>query len=169
MFWRVCICTFSSEIAVSAMAQWQCARLETEGMRVRASLALCPWASHINPRLVVVQPKKTRPDITEKVLNQIKQINKNFCQCDQCSDILLRLHSIKLILLFLDRNICCGYSKEPSQWDSYLEHQRMFKQVDNILLSKNCLSKPACSGWTTIETLNDPFLGLCLMYAAKPL
>ena len=83
----------------------------------------------------MVQPKKTRPDITEKVLNQIKQINRNFCQCDQCSDILLRLRSIKLIFLFLDRNIY-----------SYLEHQRMFKQVDNILLSKNCLSKPACSG-----------------------
>ena len=94
------------------------------------------------------QPKKTRPDITEKVLNQIKQINRNFCQCDQCSDILLRLRSIKLIFLFLDWNICCGYSKEPSQWDIYLEHQRMFKQVDNILLSKNCLSKPACLGWT---------------------
>ena len=96
----------------------------------------------------MVQPNKTSPDITEKVLNQIKQINRKFCQCDQCSDILLRMRSIKLIFLFLDRNICCGYSKEPSQWDSYLEHQRMFKQVYNILHSKNCLSKPACSGWT---------------------
>ena len=44
----------------------------------------------------------------------------------------------------------------------------MFKQVDNILLSKNCLSKPARAEHATIETLNDPFLGLCLMYAAKP-
>ena len=78
-------------------------------------LDVCAFA-HSHPKSeVVVQPKKTRPDITEKVLNQIKQINRNFCQCDQCSDILLRLRSIKLIFLFLDRNICCGYSKEPSQ------------------------------------------------------
>ena len=46
----------------------------------------------------------------------------------------------------------------------------MFEQVDNILLSKNCLSKPAVRAeHATIEMLNDPFLGLCLMYAAKPL
>ena len=46
----------------------------------------------------------------------------------------------------------------------------MFKQVDNILLSKNCLSKPAVRAeHATIETLNDPFLDLCLVYAAKPL
>ena len=118
--------------------------------------------SHINPWLVVVQPKKTSLDITEKVLNQIKQINRNFCQRDQCSDILLRLRSIQLIFLFLDRNICCGYSKEPSQWDSYLEHQCMFKQVDNILLSKNYLSKPACSGWTCDNRDTEwPFFYVC--------
>ena len=46
----------------------------------------------------------------------------------------------------------------------------MFKQVDIILLSKNWLSKlPVRTEHATIETLNDPFLGLCLMYAAKPL
>ena len=48
----------------------------------------------------------------------------------------------------------------------------MFKQVDNILLSKKCLSKPAVRAehaTIEIDTLNDPFLGLCLMYAAKPL
>ena len=46
----------------------------------------------------------------------------------------------------------------------------MFKQVDNILLSKNCyLNLPVRAEHATIETLNDPFLGLCLMYAATPL
>ena len=123
----------NSSVVMCMSRDWRAAGLSLTG--------LCPWASHINPWLGVVQPKRTCPDITEKVLNQIKQINRNSCQCDQCSDILFRLSSIKLIFLFLDRNICCGYSKEPSQWDSYLEHQRMFKQVDNILLSKNCLSK----------------------------
>ena len=42
----------------------------------------------------------------------------------------------------------------------------MFKQVDNILLSKN---PPVRADHATIETLNDHFPGLCLMYAAKPL
>ena len=45
----------------------------------------------------------------------------------------------------------------------------MFKQVDNILLSKNCLSNLPVRAEHAIETLNDPFLGLCLMYAAMPL
>ena len=30
--------------------------------------ALCPWARHINPSLVLVQPRETRPDITQRLL-----------------------------------------------------------------------------------------------------
>ena len=30
--------------------------------------ALCPESRHINPCLVMVQPRKTSPDITEKLL-----------------------------------------------------------------------------------------------------
>ena len=30
--------------------------------------ALCPWARHINPSLVLVQPRKNRPDVIERVL-----------------------------------------------------------------------------------------------------
>ena len=29
-----------------------------------------------------------------------------------------------LIFLFLNQNICCGYSKEPSQWDGSFEHPK---------------------------------------------
>ena len=40
--------------------------------------ALCPWERHINPNLVLVQPIKTRPNKTERLLigrkNQNKQI-----------------------------------------------------------------------------------------------
>ena len=36
----------------------------------------------------------------------------------------LRERTKKLIFLFLIQNICCGYSKEPSQWDSYFEHTK---------------------------------------------
>ena len=30
----------------------------------------------------------------------------------------------KLTFLFLIQNICCGYSKEPSQWDGSFEHPK---------------------------------------------
>ena len=34
----------------------------------------------------------------------------------------------KIIFLFLNQNICCGYSKELSRWDSSFEHPKhMFK------------------------------------------
>ena len=39
--------------------------------------ALCPWARHINPCLVLVQPRKTRPDITEKLLTGASRIKTN--------------------------------------------------------------------------------------------
>ena len=40
----------------------------------------------------------------------------------------LRVCSENLIFLFLNQNICCGYSKEPSQRDSSFEHPKhMYK------------------------------------------
>ena len=38
--------------------------------------ALCPWAWHINPSLVLVQPRKTCPYITERLLIGHKDSNK---------------------------------------------------------------------------------------------
>ena len=37
--------------------------------------AMCPWARHIDPSLVLVQPRKTRPYITEKLLMGRKESN----------------------------------------------------------------------------------------------
>ena len=47
----------------------------------------------------------------------------------------------KMISLFLNQNICCGYSKEPSHWDGSFEHpkhmlKRMGKKIFTILRSK---------------------------------
>ena len=61
------------------MAQWLSARLETEGWRVRASPAslrcgLC--ARHIYPSLVLVQPRKTRPCLTERLLMGREESNQ---------------------------------------------------------------------------------------------
>ena len=37
------------------------------GSSLTSVIALCPWARHINPSLVLVQPRKTRPFITERI------------------------------------------------------------------------------------------------------
>ena len=60
------------------MAQWKSARLETEGPRVRASPAslLCVLEQEHNPSLVLVQPRKTRPFITERLLMGRKESNQ---------------------------------------------------------------------------------------------
>ena len=40
----------------------------------------------------------------------------------------IRVRTGKLFFLFLNQNICCGYSKEPSQRDGSFEHPKhMFK------------------------------------------
>ena len=62
----------------SAVAQWLSAWLETEGSRVRvspASLPCGPWARHIYSSLVLVQPRKTRPCLTERLLMGRKESN----------------------------------------------------------------------------------------------
>ena len=74
---KVC---FSTLVDGRAVAQWLSAWLETEEPRVRASPAslLCgPWARHIYPSLVLVQPRKTRPCLTERLLMGRKEWNQN--------------------------------------------------------------------------------------------
>ena len=42
---------------------------------------------------------------------------------------------LKIIFLLLTQNICCRYSKEPSQWNGSFEHlKQMFKLMDKIKL-----------------------------------
>ena len=59
----------------------------------------------------------------------------------------------KIVFLFLNQNICCGYSKEPSQWDGSFEHPKhvfklMAKKIILILHWKSLLNWPyAFSLW----------------------
>ena len=46
------------------------------GSSLTGATALCPWARHINPSLVLVQPRKTRPFITERLLMGHKESNQ---------------------------------------------------------------------------------------------
>ena len=48
----------------------------------------------------------------------------------------IRVHNWKLLFLFLNQNICCGYSKEQSRWDSSFEHPKhMFKLMDKKIIA----------------------------------
>ena len=47
----------------------------------------------------------------------------------------IRVRIGKLFSLFLIQNICCGYSKEPSQGDGSFEHpQHMFKLMGKKII-----------------------------------
>ena len=49
----------------------------------------------------------------------------------------------KTIFLFLNQNICCGYSKEPSHRDGSFEHlKHMLKIMSKNYAENFCLSKP---------------------------
>ena len=52
--------------------------------------------------------------------------------------LLLRVRTRKIVYLLFSQNICCGYSKEPSQCDGSFEHPKhmlkiMGKKIFTIL------------------------------------
>ena len=48
----------------------------------------------------------------------------------------IRVRNWKYFFLFLNQNICCGYSKEPSRWDGSLEHpKQMLKLMDKKIIA----------------------------------
>ena len=56
----------------------------------------------------------------------------------------IRVPTEKLFFLFLKQNICCGYSKEPSQWDGSFEYPKHMlkligKEINAILGSQTIL------------------------------
>ena len=81
--WIIHFCTF-----INKGVQWLSGRVwERSGSVVEcltrdrgaagsSFTVLCPWARHINPSLVLVQPRKTRPYITERLLMGCKESNQ---------------------------------------------------------------------------------------------
>ena len=62
-------------------AQWLSGRVldsrpRAAGSSLTVVTELCPLARHINPSLVLVQPRKTRPYITERLLMGRKESNQ---------------------------------------------------------------------------------------------
>ena len=71
-----------------------------------ASLRCGPWAKHIYPRLVLVQPRKTRPCSTERLLMGRKESNQanktilNFCSLHPCILVLCNLEFLFLTPMY---------------------------------------------------------------------
>ena len=60
------------------------------------------------------------------------------------SGLQIRVRTGKLFFFFRNQNICCGYSKEPSQWDGSFEHPKhmfklMAKEINAILGAQTIL------------------------------
>ena len=74
------------------------------GFSITSSTMLCPQARHINPCLVLVQPRKTHPNISENFLtdvkNQIKQKKQKKKQCYHEYDVMYDVIVQKNLLLF---------------------------------------------------------------------
>ena len=90
--------------------------LATEGPRVRASPAsLCcgPWARHIYPSLVLIQPMETRPCLTERVLMGRKESNQTknigFCTCTRTSTVSTWVSTV--FTIFFNFTYCNVYCK----------------------------------------------------------
>ena len=64
------ICDMAGLIGISVC-------IKVAGSSLTGITVLCPLARHIYPCLVLVQPRKTRPDITEKMLTGTLRIISN--------------------------------------------------------------------------------------------
>ena len=74
--------------------------------------AVSPWARHIYPCLVLVQPRKTRPDITERLLTGAKRIkstkqNQNCVYLDLWNNIHIDYYTVFSIPALISTRVDC--------------------------------------------------------------
>ena len=70
--------------------------------------------------------------------------NNEYGNIQVCTRLNIRMRNKKIFFVFLNQNICCGYSKEPSQGDGSFEHPKhMFKPMDKKFYANFfCLTDP---------------------------
>ena len=81
----------------------------------------------------------TRPffNFSRKTKQQNDPARKSQTKTSTIWCLQIRVRNGKTFFLFLNQNICCGYSKEPSQWDGSLEHpKQLFKLMGKTLTKK---------------------------------
>ena len=113
------------------------------GSSLTGVTALCPWARHINPSLVLVQPRKTRPFITERLLMGRKESNQTKTQYSNSYSIFCTSpegHSFV-------RN--CHFS---GQW-SWVVLEEAFHFIGPDKGSSICYSEVSCF-WAAVCTLS---------------
>ena len=70
------------------------------GSSLTGVTALCPWARHMYPSLVLVQPRKTRPFITERLLMGRKESNQtNKHVSSYAKEKCVRMQNITCVIL----------------------------------------------------------------------
>ena len=84
------------------MYSWECSGSVVEcltwdwraaGSSLTGVTVLCPWARHINPSLVLVQSRKTRPYITERLLMGRKESNNMYSILSSLICVHFHLHT----------------------------------------------------------------------------
>ena len=77
------------------------------------------------------------------------------------SGLQVRMHIWKLLFLFLNQNICCGCSKEPSNWDCSFEHPKhMFRLIGMKIIIILCLTLKGSITITADDKFCDSFPNL---------
>ena len=66
--------------------------LRAAGSSLTGVTSLCPWASHINPSLALIKPRKTRPYIAERLLMGRKESNQTNKIPIMCVKVTIKLN-----------------------------------------------------------------------------
>ena len=81
------------------------------GSSLTGIIALCPWARHINPSLVLVQPRKTCPFITERLLMGRKESNPTKWIPSECRTVRIQIRPDMLSGLIWVQTVCKSYQQ----------------------------------------------------------
>ena len=110
-----------------------------EPHRRHCVVSLSKMSKNINPSLVLVQPRKTRPFITERLLMGRKESNQTNKDASFwfCNSLNLSAHSMN----------CSISSSDPSSWETqqdYHSHARCRRSVPEylaalLICSKECI------------------------------
>ena len=78
----------------------------------------------------------------------------------------IRVPNQRFVFSFLNQNFCCGYSKEPSQWDRSFEHtKQMFKLIDKKIFT--ILRWKVLPIWTNGDIQINPNISETLMHSIR--
>ena len=77
-FCQICILIFCNQMRERSGSVVECLTQDrgAAGSSLTCVTALCPWAWHINPSLILVQRRKTHPYIAERLLIRRKESNQ---------------------------------------------------------------------------------------------